>query len=201
MFLLQNPKEPINASRIGEAIGRNRKTVAKQIQDLREDGLITNNNVIVNAHEITIFYPNVDKYTQALLILQDCGYRIDSLETASRLLGVSSKTLKPYYDEAIKSSAENSIYDGPAVYQITPYDSEEIIYIGYTTNFANRRKQHLSAISNMSVKAQLYKYCVDNQINKVKITTIIEHTDLAMLKQLESYLIRTLCPIGNATIM
>ena len=134
-------------------------------------------------------------------MLQDCGYRIESLEATSRLLDVSSKTLKPYYDEAVKLSAENSIYDGPAVYQITPHDSDEIIYIGYTTNFANRRKQHLSAIGNMSVKAQLYKYCVDNKITKVKITTIIEHTDLAMLKQLESYLIKTLHPVGNATIM
>ena len=134
-------------------------------------------------------------------MLQDCGYRIDSLEMASRLLDVSSKTLKPYYDEAIKLSSENSIYDGPAVYQITPYDSDEVIYIGYTTNFANRRRQHLSAINNMSVKTELYKYCVDNSIKKVKITTVIEHTDLQMLRHLESYLIGLLCPVGNATII
>ena len=202
MYLLQHPDVSINASRIGDAIGRNRKTVARQLQELKEDGLLDDNGVIINAYDISIFYPQVDKYSQALLILQDCGIRIESLEQASRLLKVSSKTLKPYYDELKATSNDDKLYDGPAVYQITPYDDENnIIYIGYTTNFANRKKEHISYITNMSIKAKLYKYCVDNNITRVKITTIIEHQDLQMLKALESYLISVLRPVGNATVM
>lgn len=128
----------------------------------------------------------------------DWGDIPSSVEEASRWLKVSSKTLTPFYNQVFKEEKViEERYEGPAVYSITIRDTDEIIYIGYTTNFDLRKKQHLSAISNESSKAELYRYCKEHNIKKVNITTIIRHEDIGMLKELEAYLIRTLQPVGN----
>lgn len=202
LYLLQNPTAAFNASRIGEETGKGRKTVGKQLQALREEGFITVDDKVINVYNIKNFYPDApNKYIRALLILKDCDdIKFTSCEDISCLLGVSSKTLKPYYDEVVGRAKKKNSYDGPAVYQITPHGSDEIIYIGYTTNFMQRQYVHQSLITNMSIKSKLYQYCVEHNITQVDITTIIEHEDLCMLRKLESYLISTLKPVGNDTI-
>ena len=40
LYLLQNPRARLNASQLGVALGKNRKTIANQLTELKEKGLI-----------------------------------------------------------------------------------------------------------------------------------------------------------------
>lgn len=199
LYLLQHPQTRLNASQLGAALCKNRKTIASQLVELKEKGLIGEHGEVIAACDIVNFYPEENnKYIRALKILNDLDYIPSSVEEASRWLKVTSKTLTPFYNEVFKEDGTSKEkYEGPAVYQITIRDTDEIIYIGYTTNFELRKRQHLSAILNESSKAELYCYCKEHNIKKVNIMTVIRHTDIGMLKQLETYLIQTLQPVGN----
>lgn len=179
---------------MGVALGKNRKTIANQLAELKEKGLIGECGDVISVYDIVNFYPEENnKYIRALKILNDLDYVPINVEEASRWLNVSSKTLTPFYNQVFKEERIiQERYEGPAVYQITIRGTDEIIYIGYTTNFESRKKQHLSAILNESSKAELYCYCKEHNIKKVDITTVIRHEDIGMLKQLETYLIQTL---------
>ena len=73
--------------------------------------------------------------------MNDLDYIPSSVEEASRWLKVTSKTLTPFYNEVFKEDGTSKEkYEGPAVYQITIRDTDEIIYIGYTKNFELRKR-------------------------------------------------------------
>jgi excinuclease UvrABC nuclease subunit len=104
-------------------------------------------------------------------------------------LGISSKTL--YNLKFLDVSPLT-----PCVYKITYQD--EIIYIGSTSNFENRKYQHLSAIEEKSAKSKLYRYCLDNNIkaNQLKIEPLISEDEFSRFN-IEQTIIKLLKPVGN----
>ena len=195
LYLLQNPKIKINQVQIGKELGISRKTVAKELAELRELKVL-DDTYVYNIFEIREFYndePN--KYLKGLKILQDLGGLGESCEELSRKLGVSSRTLYPFYTLLRQDKYEPEIRS--AVYAIIEKKTNQILYIGYTTDFEKRKKQHIANISNNQDSTKLYEYCTNNNIKDIEVKNIIESSDLIMLKQLEKNLIQLLQPIGN----
>lgn len=194
LWLLEKGFSEINFSRIGDAIGLNRKTIAKQFEEMKEAGVVTEEEIL-NIFDIHQFYSEEDnKYARAIKILKDIApYTARNIDSAAKALKVSSKTLYNYFLACKEKEAEEKCF--AAVYSISRKDTGEVVYIGYTTNFAQRKNQHLSNLRGKSTGIKLYN--CDFTDTDVIIEPVLISEDLSQLKILETNLIRLLKPIGN----
>lgn len=99
LFLLQYRPNGglINRSLVGRDVGINRKTVAKELQELQELELLDKDNVPKNIFGIKKFYPGEgNKWERAMMILADIDENTYTVAEIADLLGASSRTITKY---------------------------------------------------------------------------------------------------------
>lgn len=202
MYLLENGPAAINYSQLAREIGVNRIKISQQLEELILTGWVVEDNKVFSAENelcITNFHSELNnKYEKAIQIYKDLNPNVNlSCESLAKIFGISSKTLSKFYAPNSKIVKEKV---QAAVYYIKDLNTDQIIYIGYTTNFEDRKNAHLRLIRTNSTTAQLYRICSTKNIKNVEIDIIISSNDLNMLKKLEQSLISLLKPIGNENL-
>ena len=187
---MQHKGAKVNFSQISREIGLNRKTVAKEYEELIQipDWF--------QRFDIKNFYnEEKNKNYRAVLILKDLRPDITSVEGIANILGISAKTL---YNLGMAN--EETVSPKGCVYKITYQD--QIIYIGSTQDFEERKYQHLSAIEKGHNDKQLYRYCLDNGIkaSDIRIEPVILDKDLSSRFSVENAIINLIKPIGNSEL-
>ncbi len=153
LYLLQHKYEKINYMTIGNSLGIHRNTVSREYKDFCN---VPNWDTLF---PITNFYNEENnKNLRAVKILRDIRPDITGITDIANALGISTKTLYNLHLTSFKLNEPTS-----CVYSIT-YQGE-IIYIGATNNFEQRKRQHLSAISDKKTTSRLYAYCTKNNIS------------------------------------
>lgn len=191
LYLIQNKGIKINFSQISRELGLNRKTIAKEYEEL-----IQYHNWY-DCFDIKNFYnEEKNKNYRAYLILRDIRPDITAIEEIANALGISAKTL---YNLGLTSEKNESDSFG-CIYKIMY--KNEIIYIGSTKNFEERKYQHLSSIENKYNDKQLYRYCLDNNIkaSDLVIEPVIYDKDLNSRFSVESAIINLIKPVGNSDL-
>ncbi len=104
LYLLQNPRDKVNCSELGRILGLNRKTVAKELEEIESFDNIFN---IKNFHNEIL-----NKYERAIAIVKDIDERKYTVAELAKRLDISEKTLIKYYggDEKKKGMGNCGVY-------------------------------------------------------------------------------------------
>lgn len=183
LYLIENKPIKWNYSQLSRELGITRQTISKEYDEFKD---LENWNTLFDIQDFHNEEPN--KIKRAVLILEDLRPDIETTAEKAEALGVARSSV---YVKTVESFG--------CVYKIV-YNNE-VIYIGSTKNFEQRKKSHLNAIRLKQTSSKLYKYCADNEIKETDVEIIpIINSDLIIsgeLVKVENAFIDLLKPIGN----
>lgn len=197
LYVKQHPEIMIASgkyTKLEELVSVARKTLIKQYKAM-ESIIFTKNDL-----EIKNYYNELDnKYHRAYYILRDLVGESLTIGKASKLLGISEKTMYEHCKSMPEIDLDSKIIynefkpEYGAVYICKR--NGEIIYIGSTHCFERRKMQHLNHIEQGHNSSEFYKLCKPG--DKIEIIPLIEGLDKKKYLELERNLIKLLQPVGN----